>query len=99
MILLSLNQVAAGGSLLSPQRGTPARPKHKAFRRAFVEHYGRTGYAGTYFWIDSQEQVILILMSQEPVRCRHYRIQLRDLVIPGTDRITDARIEGSLRFR
>lgn len=38
------------------------------------------GYAGTYFWIDPQENLVAVLMSQEPVRRQHYRVLLRDLV-------------------
>lgn len=38
------------------------------------------GYAGTYFWIDPEERLIVSYMSQEPVRRQHYRVLLRDLV-------------------
>jgi CubicO group peptidase (beta-lactamase class C family) len=38
------------------------------------------GYAGTYFWIDPKEQLIPVLMVQEPNRRQHYRVLMRDLV-------------------
>ena len=38
------------------------------------------GYAGTYFWIDPEEQLVPVLMTQEPLRRQYYRIQLRNLV-------------------
>ncbi len=38
------------------------------------------GYAGTYFWIDPEEDLVVSYMSQEPVRRQHYRVLLRDLV-------------------
>jgi len=38
------------------------------------------GYAGTYFWIDPEEGLVVSYMSQEPVRRQHYRVLLRDLV-------------------
>lgn len=42
--------------------------------------YFWAGYAGTYFWIDPQEDLVAVMMSQEPVRRQHYRVLLRDLV-------------------
>ena len=38
------------------------------------------GYAGTYFWIDPEEELVPVLMTQEPLRRQYYRVQLRDLV-------------------
>ena len=38
------------------------------------------GYAGTYFWIDPEEELVPVLMSQEPLRWQYYRVQLRNLV-------------------
>jgi CubicO group peptidase (beta-lactamase class C family) len=38
------------------------------------------GYAGTYFWVDPEEELVPVLMSQEPLRRQYYRIQLRNLV-------------------
>ena len=38
------------------------------------------GYAGTYFWIDPEEELVPVLMSQEPLRRQYYRVQLRNLV-------------------
>ena len=38
------------------------------------------GYAGTYFWIDPEEMLVVSYMSQEPVRRQYYRNVLRDLV-------------------
>jgi CubicO group peptidase (beta-lactamase class C family) len=38
------------------------------------------GYAGTYFWIDPEERLVVSYMSQEPLRRQHYRNLLRDLV-------------------
>ena len=38
------------------------------------------GYAGTYFWVDPLEDLVPVLMSQEPVRRPHYRSLLRNLV-------------------
>ncbi len=38
------------------------------------------GYAGTYFWIDPEERLVVSYMSVEPVRRQHYRNLLRDLV-------------------
>ncbi len=38
------------------------------------------GYAGTYFWIDPEQRLVVSYMSQEPVRRRHYRNLIRDLV-------------------
>jgi CubicO group peptidase (beta-lactamase class C family) len=38
------------------------------------------GYAGTYFWVDPLEDLVPVMMSQEPVRRPHYRSLLRNLV-------------------
>ena len=38
------------------------------------------GYAGTYFWVDPEEELVPVLMTQEPVRRQYFRIQLRNLV-------------------
>jgi CubicO group peptidase (beta-lactamase class C family) len=38
------------------------------------------GYAGTYFWVDPEEELVPILMVQEPVRRQYYRILFRNLV-------------------
>ncbi len=38
------------------------------------------GYAGTYFWIDPEESLVVSYMSQEPLRRQHYRVLLRNLV-------------------
>ena len=39
------------------------------------------GYAGTYFWIDPQEELVGILMTQAPGASRaYYRRQIRQLV-------------------
>ncbi len=38
------------------------------------------GYAGTYFWIDPEENLCVSYMSQEPARRQHYRVLFRDLV-------------------
>ena len=38
------------------------------------------GYAGTYFWIDPEEDLIVSYMSVEPLRRQHYRVLLRNLV-------------------
>ena len=38
------------------------------------------GYAGTYFWIDPEQELVPVLMSQEPLRRQYYRVQLRNLV-------------------
>ena len=38
------------------------------------------GYAGTYFWVDPEEALVPVLMTQEPLRRQYYRIQLRNLV-------------------
>ncbi len=38
------------------------------------------GYAGTYFWIDPEERLVVSYMSQEPVRRQYYRNLLHDLV-------------------
>ena len=38
------------------------------------------GYAGTYFWVDPEEQLVPVLMTQEPLRRQYYRVRLRNLV-------------------
>jgi CubicO group peptidase (beta-lactamase class C family) len=38
------------------------------------------GYAGTYFWVDPEEELVPVLMAQEPIRRQYYRIQMRNLV-------------------
>ncbi|HUU73966.1 MAG TPA: serine hydrolase domain-containing protein [Burkholderiales bacterium] len=38
------------------------------------------GYAGTYFWIDPEERLVVSYMSVEPLRRQHYRVLLRNLV-------------------
>ncbi len=38
------------------------------------------GYAGTYFWVDPREDLVPVMMSQEPVRRPHLRSLLRNLV-------------------
>ena len=38
------------------------------------------GYAGTYFWVDPEEELVPVLMTQEPLRRQYYRVQLRNLV-------------------
>jgi CubicO group peptidase (beta-lactamase class C family) len=38
------------------------------------------GYAGTYFWVDPEEQLVPVLMVQEPVRRQYYRTLFRNLV-------------------
>ncbi len=42
--------------------------------------YYWAGYAGTYFWIDPEEQLVPVLLTQEPLRRQYYRVQLRNLV-------------------
>ena len=42
--------------------------------------YYWAGYAGTYFWIDPEEELVPVLMTQEPLRRQYYRVQLRNLV-------------------
>jgi CubicO group peptidase (beta-lactamase class C family) len=42
--------------------------------------YYWAGYAGTYFWVDPEEELVPILMTQEPLRRQYYRVQLRNLV-------------------
>jgi CubicO group peptidase (beta-lactamase class C family) len=42
--------------------------------------YYWAGYAGTYFWIDPEEELVPVLMTQEPLRRQFYRVQLRNLV-------------------
>lgn len=44
------------------------------------------GYAGTYFWIDPFEDLVPVLMSQEPVRRQHYRVLLRNLVYQAIEK-------------
>ena len=38
------------------------------------------GYAGTYFWVDPVEQLVVVLMTQSVVNRNHYRMVLRNLV-------------------
>ena len=38
------------------------------------------GYAGTYFWVDPEQELVPVLMTQEPMRRAYYRTQLRNLV-------------------
>ena len=45
-----------------------------------VGEYFWAGAGGTYFWIDPKEQLIAVLMTQEPTRRQHYRNLYRDLV-------------------
>ena len=45
-----------------------------------VGDYSWTGVTGTYFWIDPQEQLIVILMMQSPLERLHYRYLMRTLV-------------------
>ena len=45
-----------------------------------VGDFGWGGAYGTYFWVDTREKLIAILMLQAPVERRHYRSLLRDLV-------------------
>ncbi|HVY04345.1 MAG TPA: serine hydrolase domain-containing protein [Burkholderiales bacterium] len=39
-----------------------------------------SGYAGTSFWVDPEEELVPVFMSQEPVRRLYYRILFRNLV-------------------
>ena len=39
-----------------------------------------SGYAGTYFWVDPAEELVPVLMTQEPVRRQYYRVLMRNLV-------------------
>jgi CubicO group peptidase (beta-lactamase class C family) len=39
-----------------------------------------SGYAGTYFWVDPEEELVPVLMSQEPLRRQYYRVLMRNLV-------------------
>jgi CubicO group peptidase (beta-lactamase class C family) len=47
---------------------------------ATVGEYFWAGAGGTYFWIDPKEQLVAVLLSQEPTRRQHYRVLFRDLV-------------------
>jgi len=38
------------------------------------------GYAGTYFWVDPQEELVPVLLTQEPQRRTYYRLMFRNLV-------------------
>lgn len=38
------------------------------------------GYAGTAFWIDPKEQLVVVFMTTEPTRRLYYRITLRNLI-------------------
>lgn len=42
--------------------------------------YFWAGYGGTYFWVDPQEELVPVLMAQEPVRRQYYRVVLRNMV-------------------
>ena len=39
-----------------------------------------SGYAGTYFWVDPEEELVPVLMTQEPLRRQYYRVLMRNLV-------------------
>lgn len=45
-----------------------------------VGDYGWGGALGTYFWVDPQQHLIAIFMSQAPDRRLHYRYVMRQLV-------------------
>lgn len=45
-----------------------------------VGDYYWGGYAGTYFWIDPKEQLVVVFMTTEPVRRAQYRTAVRNLV-------------------
>ena len=45
-----------------------------------IGEYSWAGYAGTYFWVDPAEQMIVITMSRQTARRRHYRRLIRNLV-------------------
>jgi CubicO group peptidase (beta-lactamase class C family) len=38
------------------------------------------GYAGTYFWVDPQEQLVVVFMTTDPNRRAQYRTPLRHIV-------------------
>ncbi|HEY8609562.1 MAG TPA: serine hydrolase domain-containing protein [Noviherbaspirillum sp.] len=44
-----------------------------------------SGLAGTYFWVDPQEQLVAILMMQAPEQRTHYRQLFRNLVYAALD--------------
>jgi CubicO group peptidase (beta-lactamase class C family) len=46
-----------------------------------VGDYFWGGYAGTYFWIDPKEQLVAVLMFQDPARRAHYRMLFRATVL------------------
>jgi CubicO group peptidase (beta-lactamase class C family) len=50
-----------------------------------VGDYFWGGYAGTYFWIDPKEQLIPILMFQDPARRQHYRLLFRAAVLQALE--------------
>jgi CubicO group peptidase (beta-lactamase class C family) len=45
-----------------------------------VGEYFWGGYAGTYFWVDPEEELVPVLLSQEPARRQYYRVVLRNIV-------------------
>jgi CubicO group peptidase (beta-lactamase class C family) len=45
-----------------------------------VGDYFWGGYAGTYFWIDPKEGLVVVFLTTEPVRRAQYRTALRQLV-------------------
>ncbi len=44
------------------------------------------GYAGTAFWIDPKEEIVVVFMTTEPVRRLAYRTALRDIVYGAIER-------------
>jgi CubicO group peptidase (beta-lactamase class C family) len=45
-----------------------------------VGDYSWSGMSGTYFWIDSKQQLIAVLMMQAPIQRLRYRYLMRTLV-------------------
>jgi len=45
-----------------------------------VGDFSWSGVTGTYFWIDPQQQLIAILLTQAPAQRMHYRYLMRTLV-------------------
>jgi CubicO group peptidase (beta-lactamase class C family) len=45
-----------------------------------IGDFSWTGVTGTYFWIDPQQQLIVVLMMQAPLERLHYRYLMRTLV-------------------
>jgi CubicO group peptidase (beta-lactamase class C family) len=45
-----------------------------------VGDFSWSGVTGTYFWIDPQQQLIAILLTQAPIQRLHYRYLMRTLV-------------------